>query len=123
MTWLIYFAGVVGDFKTLLLTVGGIVGVAAAVLFALSIDEDAISISRSWRKIFIASMICITTGVLIPSGGTIAAMVVIPRVAQNSDIAGVSENTLKGLNAMAEKWAAEKISELDVLKSKHAGKK
>ena len=92
-TTVIYLWGIADDFNTAVIgiSVAAFVLAAAALLFSVACkaesDEEGAAVAMlAFKKAFVMGFATLTVSVLVPSSKTIAAMVVIPAIAQSDAI-------------------------------------
>ncbi len=109
MGWLIYLLGLVDRLGTFCSVVGtfSLIGyiVAFIVYWTAWDDPDVISHAKKARNFFsFPAIICLLIAIFIPSSKTIAAMYLIPKIANNEIVQQIPDKAMNALNLKLDAW-------------------
>jgi len=130
MEWIIYCLGLVDGVIDFSAIASVLVGVVALSLFvvktcmqcdALHINisdfyKEAINskiklLTSAFTKIFTLFAVFLATALMVPNSKTIAAMYLIPKIAQNEQLNKIPEKALNLLNSKLDEWALDIVEE------------
>lgn len=123
MEWVIYFLGIADKVETVAFLAMCIIGLALLLICVMMFgeasshgwDDDDVKLLRRWfRHGICAFAVALGIFFVVPNSKNIAAMYVVPAITQNEQLKNISENSLKALEQLTQKW----IQDLIELKNK-----
>lgn len=119
MEFFIYLIGILDSLCNVLgacAVIAGGITVLLGLFIMLSVLNDNFSdgekkiVIPAFRKSLISLVIFMLLSIAVPNSKTVAAMIIIPCLTENTHILNITEGGLKALEILAKQWAEELVS-------------